>query len=991
MKKILAFLSAVLAVFVRAEVADLTSSLEYVGNPNAARWSEVTKRPVTDLKVYDGKLFVSGGATELNAGPCPLQHIDPYTKKITVEGSAGTENISVFKVFSDGRLYVPSQDPRDYDADYSDDGHVFVRNPAGDWKFYKNVPKQSLKDKGSEYTEAYVHNWDMEEYDGRIFVAGYGLAWTTNGCASWTSATPHWKSSRMDLIYAYNIWDYTKKKWKTAADVTVQPSLVADGYGTYRREVQFMKFNDRLFAVPFQCYPFIGVPKSVYDAPIEIHRYDETTKRFVQMTNTSSRVFAGGTTNDFKMVVPMTSILSDAPYRNTALKLWHTTPFSNRVFYVVSPYDTYTNLWGSARKGYGETQYPYPMFACAADPSADGMFTSQRIDFGNEVYPFDFLEKNGALYALTAKYDKTDKKVWHSVWRSTDARTFTELFTFKFHQYLISMEYFDGKFYFGAGYKGASQVVYQLDSTADASGSVYRVPFPMETNTVRAETDLVTAIEGEKGSVRFRLASAPATNVTLRVWTTGNPSLVAKTSALTFSTSDWSDWKTVSYEIVQDTDIGPHPVGMIFCGTGGSDFTTAFVQVQAEDDDDFIENEDQIPEKRDYLVYEGFSTNDYKPVTSGYGTIVTGGPTGTTDAIGTAPSATKWDASGSSQLLWFKAADGLSLPRAMRLAGFKSRGTAVGTNPGTNSSNCRSAYRPLADGVLSPTNTPTGKYCFRVLLNVDKTAFGVAKKEGWLVSASNTTETSVNAYGAGFCRKTSGKNYGAHLTEPSTVGFYLARNTNNVLRVYLRTVSATGEIKSKVLGEAKTDVTYVCYAEVDLKEGADIIRAGYQSVYDYTTDIPWMGESTNDVFTATSYPTAMAFGGCYGTSGGYFRADEFAVGTSLRSVLATSAAPVASEPPQIGGGAASDTGVSFGTDAQGNAAFGVSVANAQKGLWYRAYVAERLGDAFRPFGMAVQATADGVLPVLVPTEGKASLFVKIVVSATGEWGVIFSC
>lgn len=958
---------------------DRTDLLEFVGNPNAARWNEPSNRPVTDLKVYQGKLFVGGGATEMNAGPCPLQHIDPYSKAITVEKTAGTENITLFKELSDGRLYVPSQDPRDYDPDYSDDGHVFVRDPSGDWKFYKNVPKGSAKDTDGKITEAYKHNWDIEEYKGRTFVCGYGISFTTNGCASWTSATPHWTSSRMPCYYPTNVWDYTKKQWKG-------PSGAAS-YNTYRREVQFMKFADRLLAIPYQDVP-AGIPKQYYDGIVEVHRFDETTQRFVQMTNRCSRVFPGLSTNDFKMAKLVNTY--GVPYFTDELKLWHTTPFSNRVFYVVSPYETYTNLWGSARSGYRETQYPYPMFACAADPTDDGLFTSTRLDFGEEEYPFEFLVKGPEMYALTAHYNASDKKVRHTVWRTRDAKNFEQLFTFNFHQYLISMEYYDGKFYFGAGYKGASQITYPLDNTADASGGVYRIPYPLETYSVVAETNQLATVEGGHGTVRFRLAAPPSSAVTLQVRATGDAALLVETTKLTFSSEDWNCWKPVAYRVVQDAAVSAHATGAIVCGAGDGDFTSATVRLTIADDDaapaagslayakitgssaevsvnvtslglsdgvanatakvvfelfedasyatrlravtntvtaaatstagftgldeltrysvkvsvvspsgittaltgNFVTGESEIaggedlPEVRNYLVYEGFSTNDYAAVTSGWGTTIQSGPKGVSDSIGTASASTKWDPSGSSQMLWFKPSEGLSLPRAMREKGFKARGTSVGTNPEKNSSSMRSAYRPLAEGVLAPGNTPTGKFCFRALLNVDAIALGVAKKEGWLISASNTTETAVNNYGVAFCRKPTAKNYGATTSEPSTIGFYIARNTNDTARAYVRTVGADGTPKSVPMGLVTPGVTYIFYAEVELKDGGDIVRAGYQSCSSYTNEIPWMCEITNDVFTTTSYPTAMAFGGCYGTNGGYFRADELAVGTKLSDVLA---------------------------------------------------------------------------------------------------------
>ena len=479
MKTALSSLAVITAsLLASADVPDRTADLEYVACPSASRWTERQKMPVCDLFFHDGKLWVGGGATELNAGPCPLQYIDPATKQVTVECNAGTENITVFKRFSDGRLYVPSQDPRDYDADYDDDGFVFVRNGDNDWTFYKGCAQQQLVDNVSKGTKmgGFVHVWDAEEYDGNVFIGGYGISRSADFGKNWACASTSWKYGKMTLHHVNGVYDFTKKCYKTPTGET--SSRPEDGYGTYRRELQFMKFNDRLFAIPSQYVP-IDVPTKYYDAPIELHRYNETTHQFYEMTNRLSRVFPDCAVSDLKMTRPDDAAQVIPSYSD--LKLWHTTPFSNRVFYVVSTYDSYTNRWGSARKGYKETQYPYPLYACAADPSTDGMFTAKRLDFGHvEEFPFDFLVKGEKMYALTVKYDSTDKKVRHTVWVTTDAKTFTKLFSFKFHQYLISMEYGGGYFYFGAGYKGACQTNYQLDGTADAAGNVYRIAMPQE-------------------------------------------------------------------------------------------------------------------------------------------------------------------------------------------------------------------------------------------------------------------------------------------------------------------------------------------------------------------------------------------------------------------------------------------------------------------------------------------------------------------------------
>lgn len=566
------FLFAATALFASAALAavpDLTSELEYVANPNQLRWGTAYDRmAVTDLMFYRGKLFVGGGATELNAGPVNLQQIDPVTKKVTIEGSAGTENISVFKVFSDGRLYVPSQDPRDYDDITADDGHVFVRNPDGDWTFYNNVPRGNKKERDGSILANHVHNWDMEEFDGRIFVAGYGINASTDGCASWTPAET-WTTGTIMYTVPANEWNKTTGTWNT----NIQPSPFA--FSAYRRELQFMRFDDRLFVVPDQLLS-PGIPQANYNQKIELHKYNPSTKLFEAVTNTLMRMFPGMSADDLKMVRPK------APQVNftygAVYKLWHTTPFANRVFYVVSPYETQTNCFGTVRGGYRESQYPYPMFGCAADPTPDGLFTSERLDFGTDEFPFDFLPKKDAVYALTVHYNPADKQVRHTVWRAADGHRFERVLTFNFHQYCISMEYENGYFYFGAGYKQASQAVYELDSQKDAAGGVYRVRLPMEPVSVEASASELSVPEGGTGSLRFRLSADPGRTVTLPVRVSAGAA-TTDVQELTFSSADWSTFREVAVSCPRYLAASALD-SFVTCGEETEGVTPAWVQVK---------------------------------------------------------------------------------------------------------------------------------------------------------------------------------------------------------------------------------------------------------------------------------------------------------------------------------------------------------------------------------------------------------------------------
>ena len=114
--KHLLILPILVAALARADVPDVTSSLEYVGNPAKNRWPATSyPRGALDLQFHRGTLLVGSGEVEVNPGPVYLYGIDPVTLDETFEYSAGTEAVANFRVASWGELLVPSQDPHEGD------------------------------------------------------------------------------------------------------------------------------------------------------------------------------------------------------------------------------------------------------------------------------------------------------------------------------------------------------------------------------------------------------------------------------------------------------------------------------------------------------------------------------------------------------------------------------------------------------------------------------------------------------------------------------------------------------------------------------------------------------------------------------------------------------------------------------------------------------------------------------------------------------------
>lgn len=317
-----------------------------------------------------------------------------------------------------------------------------------------------------------------------------------------------------------------------------------------------------------------------------------------------------------------------------------------------------------------------------------------------------------------------------------------------------------------------------------------------------------------------------------------------------------------------------------------------------EDCDDPVPPSVDPTAKEGVVVYEGFSAKDYAldEGTDGKSFSETQlNPANRIDSIGLGKSG--WHQNNSGRIRIYNAELGLKLPSEM--AGYPNLGSSVGFDVGSKASGVRSAHVLLADGVLSPTKAVKGVFAFRVLLSVDEKAAAVMTKADNLRRATSENSVDGNYFGAGFVKAQtdSGKNKFNMLVDTTAgISFFLMKNAEGKLKCVLglegTALEADGyaPLKEVVMGDVEPGKAYICYAEVKLNmNGDDIIDAGYQEVGKFRLKWQSKWQVTGlkaDVISADAYPTAIAFSGCYGTNGGYFRADEFCAGTDLASVLA---------------------------------------------------------------------------------------------------------
>lgn len=95
---------------------DVSERLEKLGHPLAKRYPDGSEfqdaRNISDLKAFDGKLYVGHGDWGLNSGPTDLWYYDLHKQEFVKQGQIEDEAADQFRVIN-GRLYVPGTDPQE--------------------------------------------------------------------------------------------------------------------------------------------------------------------------------------------------------------------------------------------------------------------------------------------------------------------------------------------------------------------------------------------------------------------------------------------------------------------------------------------------------------------------------------------------------------------------------------------------------------------------------------------------------------------------------------------------------------------------------------------------------------------------------------------------------------------------------------------------------------------------------------------------------------
>ena len=219
-----AVLAALFSLQTSAAAPDITDRLQNLGIPLIGRYPDgrITQstyaRNVWDMKYHDGKVFFGSGNSantgpSPNAGPAEVWEIDPATGAAQLSYKIGGEQADLFRVFSDGCLYVPDHDP----PGTSSYNCYYKRDRSGVWN-------------NGGWVQDEVHVYDMAEFDGKMFACGYYLWCSDDGGATWKKNGTHAGRNYAFLPYGdqlmtstsyydwnsgdvFRYWDKAQKIW----------------------------------------------------------------------------------------------------------------------------------------------------------------------------------------------------------------------------------------------------------------------------------------------------------------------------------------------------------------------------------------------------------------------------------------------------------------------------------------------------------------------------------------------------------------------------------------------------------------------------------------------------------------------------------------------------------------------------------------------------------------------------------------------------------
>ena len=193
-----------------------------------------------DVKIWNGQVFRGAGDYGKNAGATPIFAYDIATQKWQNYGTVPDMAVHSFEVI-DGKLCAPGIDP------------------SGGWELGNFYSLEDGKWKNNRTLPNGVHNFDMIEFDGKIF-AGLGTEDADDTVAVSTDGGKSW--SFVPLYQDGEPFDTSDYKWTRTYEFTEYNgqlyALVSFQLGIGSKHVLFRYENGKMVLINDQIFPLIG-------------------------------------------------------------------------------------------------------------------------------------------------------------------------------------------------------------------------------------------------------------------------------------------------------------------------------------------------------------------------------------------------------------------------------------------------------------------------------------------------------------------------------------------------------------------------------------------------------------------------------------------------------------------------------------------------------------------------------------------------------------
>ena len=193
-----------------------------------------------DVKIWNGQVFRGAGDYDKNTGATPIFAYDIATQKWQNYGTVPDMAVHSFEVI-DGKLCAPGIDP------------------SGGWELGNFYSLEDGKWKNNRTLPNGVHNFDMIEFDGKIF-AGLGTEDADDTVAVSTDGGKSW--SFVPLYQDGEPFDTSDYKWTRTYEFTQYNgqlyALVSFQLGIGSKHMLFRYENGKMVVVNDQVYSLLG-------------------------------------------------------------------------------------------------------------------------------------------------------------------------------------------------------------------------------------------------------------------------------------------------------------------------------------------------------------------------------------------------------------------------------------------------------------------------------------------------------------------------------------------------------------------------------------------------------------------------------------------------------------------------------------------------------------------------------------------------------------